>query len=141
MPTPLSLARRLSKSQAGLFRCIAARTAEGSDRSNGGWHYGPFHSRSARSLRRLGLVIDNPNRSRTETLLRRVQVGAKRIRVREDGSWHSDDFAPVYGDRYVEVCFDATTGQEIEASEADREEAVLTDLGREVLAALATLDD
>lgn len=140
MPTPLSLARRLSKSQAGLFRCIAARTAEGADRSGGGWYYGPYHSRSARSLRRLGLVIDNPDRSRTEELLRRVRVGYELADIREGDSVRYET-VPVFRKRYVTVYFHATTGEEIPRSEADREEAVLTDLGREVLAALATLDD
>jgi len=135
MPTATAIARRLSKTQAGLLRTIEWNTREGANRSNGGWHYGRFHSRTARSLRRLGLVIDNPDKSRTETLLRSVVVGGERIRVREDGSVHSDDFAPVCEDRYVEVYFDPTTGEELDGTAIDREEAVLTDLGREVLEA------
>ena len=141
MPSATTLARRLSKTQAGLLRTIAWRTREGASRSDGGWCYGQHHSRTARSLRRLGLVIENPNKSRTETLLRSVIVGGQRIRVREDGSVSSDDFAPVYEDRYVEVFFDPNTGEELDPAASDREEAVLTDLGREVLAALAASAD
>ncbi len=133
MPSPTALARRLSSTQSGLLRHAAWKTRDGANRSDGGWVYGTYHSRTKRSLIRLGLVIPNPDKSRSESLLRSVVVGHERIRVREDGSISSEDYAPIYGDRYVSVYFDPKTGEEVEPGRSDREEVILTELGREVL--------
>ena len=131
MPTPSALSRRLSRNSAGLLNAVAESTAPGV-RRDGNWHYGRYHNQAVGCLRRLGLIVANPDCARLDSALRMVVVANKMV-TNSDGE---KVVVPVREERYISIWFDAHTGEEVPKHEADTESNVLTDLGREVLALL-----